>query len=248
MANRTAYRPGTPNWVDLQTTDQDGAKSFYGNLFGWKFDDRPMPRGPVYSMAVHNGGVVAAIAPGQAPVWNTYFAVEDIDAATARIEPAGGKVLTPPFPVMDAGRMCFAADPAGATFALWQADRHIGATVVNEPGALIWNELLSADPDHSLPFYGQVLGIEARIADMAGRPYPRLFIDGVPVAGAAAGTPSRWHVYFDVVDTADTARRAAELGGEVVDGPYDTPIGAIATLRDPQGGVFGVIAHHAPES
>jgi predicted enzyme related to lactoylglutathione lyase len=247
MPDRTSYRPGTPNWVDLQTTDQEAAKSFYGRLFGWTFDDRPMPQGQVYSMAVHNGGVVAAIAPGDAPVWNTYLAVDDIDAAAARIEPAGGKVLMPVFPVMDAGRMCFAADPTGATVALWQADEHIGATVVNEPGALIWNELVTDDPDGALPFYEQVFGITARKGSLGDRPYTSLFVEDAPVAGSLSGSPSRWTVCFDVHDTAETVKLATELGGSVVVEPFDTPIGAVAALRDPQGGEFGVIAHHPPE-
>ena len=46
MPKRTAYAQGTPSWVDLQTTDTDAAKSFYGGLFGWQFDDQPMPGGP----------------------------------------------------------------------------------------------------------------------------------------------------------------------------------------------------------
>src|SRR5271167_3031060 len=122
MAKRNSYVQGTPNWVDLQTPDQDAAKSFYGELFGWHYDDQPMPQGPVYSMAVKDGGVVAAIAPqppamiaaGAPPMWNTYIAVDDVDAATKRAEAAGGSVLMQPFDVMDAGRMSFVADPTGA--------------------------------------------------------------------------------------------------------------------------------------
>jgi predicted enzyme related to lactoylglutathione lyase len=34
MSQRTSYTQGTPNWVDLLTTDPDAAKSFYGQLFG----------------------------------------------------------------------------------------------------------------------------------------------------------------------------------------------------------------------
>ena len=129
MPKRTAYAQGTPNWVDLQTTDQDAAKSFYGGLFGWQFDDQPMPQGPVYSMALKDGDVVAAIAPqsaghgrpGAPPMWNTYIAVDDVDAAAERAKAAGGQVLMQPFDVMEAGRMTFVADPTGAVVGLWQA-------------------------------------------------------------------------------------------------------------------------------
>ena len=68
MPERTKYAPGTPSWVDLQTSDQVGAKSFYGALFGWEYDDRPVGHDAdgneaFYSMATKNGKNVAAIAP-----------------------------------------------------------------------------------------------------------------------------------------------------------------------------------------
>ncbi|AMC84666.1 putative 27 kDa antigen [Mycobacterium tuberculosis] len=81
MPKRSEYRQGTPNWVDLQTTDQSAAKKFYTSLFGWGYDDNPVPGGGgVYSMATLNGEAVAAIAPmppgapeGMPPIWNTYI-------------------------------------------------------------------------------------------------------------------------------------------------------------------------------
>ena len=154
MPERTSYAQGTPNWVDLQTTDQDAAKAFYAGLFGWTYDDQPMAEGPVYSMAMLGGHQVAAIAPqppemaaaGAPPMWNTYIAVDSVDDAAAKVEAAGGKVAMAPFDVMDAGRMAFVMDPGGAAVALWQANQHIGATLVNEPGAVTWNELITADP------------------------------------------------------------------------------------------------------
>src|SRR6266513_1340550 len=42
MGERTSYPPGTFSWVDLGTTDADGAKVFYGNLLGWEFEDMPV--------------------------------------------------------------------------------------------------------------------------------------------------------------------------------------------------------------
>ena len=42
MPERTSYAPGTPSWVDLQTSDPAGAKTFYAALFGWDYDDQPV--------------------------------------------------------------------------------------------------------------------------------------------------------------------------------------------------------------
>jgi uncharacterized protein len=63
MPTRTSYAQGTPNWVDLQTSDLAAAKAFYSGLFGWTYDDQPMPDGQAYSMAMLRGHRVAAIAP-----------------------------------------------------------------------------------------------------------------------------------------------------------------------------------------
>ena len=166
MPVRTSYTQGTPNWVDLQTSNQDAAKAFYSGLFGWTYDDQPMPDGPVYSMAMLGGHTVAAIAPqppemiaaGAPPMWNTYLAVDSVDDAVAKAEAAGGKVAMAPFDIMDAGRMAFVMDPSGAPVALWQANQHIGATLVNEPGTVQWNELITTDPD-APAFYQSVAGL-----------------------------------------------------------------------------------------
>jgi predicted enzyme related to lactoylglutathione lyase len=157
MPKKTEYEQGTPSWVDLQTTDQAAGKAFYASLLGWSYDDQPMPQGGTYSMALLNGETVAAIAPtppgapeGMPPMWNTYIAVDDIAATVEKVGPAGGQVLMPAMAVGDAGTMAFVADPTGAVVGLWQADQHIGATLVNEPGAPIWNELITDKPESAL--------------------------------------------------------------------------------------------------
>jgi uncharacterized protein len=165
MPKLTEYPQGTPNWVELMTYDQSAAKKFYGSLLRWSFDDQLIPQGGVYSMATLKGEAVAAIAPIPAgasdaipPKWNTYIAVDDLDATSEKIAPAGGKVVTAAVDVGAAGRMAWISDPTGAVVGLWQAGRHIGATLVNEPGALFWNELLTDKPDAAIGFYEAVLG------------------------------------------------------------------------------------------
>src|ERR1700756_1335153 len=118
MPKLSQYAQGTPNWVDLQTTDQSAAKQFYASLLGWSYDDNPMPQGGVYSMATVNGKTVAAIAPmppgapeGRPPMWNTYIAVDDVDATVDKVGPAGGQVLMAPVDIGEAGRRAFVSDP-----------------------------------------------------------------------------------------------------------------------------------------
>jgi uncharacterized protein len=255
MPKRTSYLTGTPCWVDLQTTDTDGARAFYSDLFGWKYDDQPMGDGAIYSMALKDDERVAAIAPqspelvaaGVPPMWNTYIAVDDVDARTATVPAAGGQVAMEPFEVPGAGRMSFVLDPAGAAVGLWQATGHVGATQVNEHGSLIWSELMVPDPAAVTAFYEQVLGIDAKTQDYcSGTAYTTLVVDGRSIAGvnrpAMPDTPSHWHVYFGADDVAATAARAAALGGTILAGPLDTPVGPMATIRDPQGAVFSIFA------
>ena len=254
MPTKTEYVQGTPNWIDLQTTDQAAAKRFYTSLFGWSYDDNPMPQGGAYAMATLNGETVAAIAqmPPNAPdsvppMWNTYIASDDVDATAAKVAPAGGQVLMAPFDIEDAGRMAFVADPAGAAVGLWQANKHIGATLVNEPGSCIWNELLTDSPDSALPFYEAALGITYGTMEMApGQHYRVLKAGGSDVGGCMeppmVGVPNHWHVYFAVEDADATAALAAAEGGQVVAEPFDIPsVGRSAVLTDPQGAMFSVL-------
>ena len=196
MPKRTSYTQGTPSWVDLQSHDPGASKAFYGALFGWQFDDQPMPQGPPYSMALKDGEPVAAIAPMSSdmiaqnipPFWNTYITVDDVDGATKSAKAAGAQVMMEPFDVMDAGRMSVVVDPSGAVVNFWQAKNHIGASLVNEPGTLIWNELITDNADAAYAFYGEVLGLTSEQSDMGGSPY-MLFKVGDDMVGGLDGAP-----------------------------------------------------------
>jgi len=252
MPLRTSYRQGTPNWVDLQTTDQATAKAFYAGLFGWSYDDQPMPDGAVYSMAKLGEQHVAAIAPqspelaaaGAPPMWNTYIAVDSVDDTVTKVPAAGGQVAMPPFDVMDAGRMAFLLDPGGAAVALWQAGQHIGAELVNEPGTFTWNELITADSS-SVAFYEQVLGVTTEKMEMGTDVYTMFKAGGEQVGGSMAPpmaeVPNHWHVYFAVADADAAAARISELGGSIMVQPFDSPVGRIAAVTDPQGAAFSII-------
>jgi hypothetical protein len=196
---------------------------------------------------------VAAIAPqppemaaaGAPPMWNTYIAVDSVDDAVAKVAPAGGQVAMQPFDVMDAGRMAFVLDPGGAAAGLWQAGQHIGATLVNEAGTVGWNELVTADPASSVGFYQQVAGMTTSVMDMGDEKYTLFEVDGQMVGGTTPppmpGTPNHWHVYFVVGNSDASAAKATELGGSVLVAPFDTPVGRMAVLRDPQGAVFSIM-------
>ncbi len=257
MPERTSYTQGTPSWVDLPTTDQDAAKAFYAGVFGWTYDDQPMGEGAVYSIAKVRGLDVAAISPqpaemaaaGAPPMWGTYITVDSADDAAAKVGAAGGKVLMEPMDVMNAGRMVLAMDPGGAMIAFWQPNEHIGARLVNEPGSLSWNELITTDAS-SAKFYEQVAGMTTSTMDMGQGEYTLFHVGDALVGGTTPpmmeGIPNHWHVYFSVDDADATAAKITELGGTILVPPFDTPVGRIAVAQDPQGAAFSIIKN-APQ-
>ncbi|MGA2469197.1 MAG: VOC family protein [Solirubrobacteraceae bacterium] len=254
MGERSGYAPGTFSWVDLSTTDQDAAKTFYTGLFGWQIEDMPAGEGAVYSMASVDSKHVAAIGPqpaqqreaGVPPMWNSYVTVADADASAARAKELGATVHAPPFDVMTAGRMAVIQDPQGAFFEIWQPGDRFGAALVNAPGAFSWNELSSPDVDASAAFYGELFGWT--ITPVEGMPMAYLTIrngetnNGGITEPAAPGTPPYWLVYFAVDDIDAGLAKVAELGGAKIAGPIDIGVAKIAVVSDPQGAVFALYA------
>ncbi|MDQ1595799.1 MAG: uncharacterized protein QOH40_2355, partial [Arthrobacter pascens] len=51
-----------------------------------------------------------------------------------------------------------------------------------------------------------------------------------------------WQVYFAVGDADASIDKAVSMGGALVDGPDDTPFGRLATLTDPSGAMFKIVA------
>ena len=254
MPARTQYAPGTPSWIDIQTSDPAGAKPFYRALFGWDYDDLPVGHDAegnpaFYSMATKNGQNVAAIAPlpmpGIPPHWNTYVTVADVDKSAAEVPNAGGTVAMPPFDVMDAGRMAVIADPTGALVCMWQATNNIGASLVNEHGTLAWNELMTPDVPAATAFYSKIFGWIAEPIQMPSMDYTELKLNGRGIGGAMGlpmpGMPPAWAVYFAVDDCDKAAEIAAANGGSVMQPPMDIPPGRMAVIADPAGAIFNVI-------
>jgi predicted enzyme related to lactoylglutathione lyase len=253
MSERSGYPQGVPCWTDLSTSDVAGAREFYGGLFGWEWQLTGPEYGD-YSTGLLRGRKVAAVASrmddGQPVTWTTYLAVADVDAFGAAVPAAGGTFVMQ-HDIGEQGRMAIAIDPAGAPFGVWQAAAHTGAELVDEPGTVVWNELVSPDLATAQAFYAAVLGVGWGSEEVApGEPYGLLQVGGRTVGGAttpAAGERPHWRVYFEVADTEATAARAVELGGTLVTPVTPTPQGPMATFLDPQGGAFAVIASGSAE-
>ena len=164
MAERDGYIPGVPCWIDVVQPDVKAGVDFYGGLFGWELENVLPPESPVeYFIGRIRGGDVAAVGsvPEGAPAvakWNTYVWVESADETASKVREAGGTVLAEPFDITDAGRRAVFADPAGAEFSVWEPKQNRGAGIVNEHGALNFNDLHTSDVEGARAFYGSVFG------------------------------------------------------------------------------------------
>jgi len=114
------FRHGSFSWFELMTGDVEGAKDFYGKLFGWTTESMDMDDGMTYTVVKVNGnqvGGIMAIPPqaGQMPsMWGIYVTVDDVDATAGKVREMGGNVLMGPQDITGVGRFCVLQDPAGA--------------------------------------------------------------------------------------------------------------------------------------
>jgi uncharacterized protein len=249
MGERTSHPPGTFSWTDLGTDDAEGAKAFYAGLFGWEAEDNPVPGGMTYTMLRLRGKEVAALYERQQregpPAWLSYVTVKDAEAAAARAKELGGNAIQDAIDVMDAGRMAVLQDPQGAVFAVWQPKESIGATLVNDPGAMTMNQLNTSDTDAAADFYSALFGWESRLVAEGGPEFYGIY-NGETLNGGMmalppdAPAPPHWLVYFTVEDLDGVVGKIRDTGGTIVVEPMEIPSGRIAVAQDPQGAAFAL--------
>ncbi len=254
MPKREAAPNGAPCWVDLMTSDQDGSRAFYGELFGWTSDEPDEEFGGYVNFQKDGIGVAGCMSNAHVPdkneVWSVYLASDDAEATAEAAAAHGGRVVVPAMPVADFGTMAFVTDAGQAAIGIWQPGAHKGFGVVAEPGAPAWFELHTRDYDASVDFYRDVFGWDAHV--MSDAPEYRYTTLGqgedqqAGIMDASAflpeGVPAHWSVYFAVPDTDAAFKTVEALGGSVVQPPEDTPYGRLAQVADPTGARFKVVA------
>jgi len=205
VQEREGFPPGVPCWIDTQQPDRDAALRFYGAVFGWSFENHLQRGDRAYDLATLDGRVVAAIGSGPSDTtatWTTYIGVDDVEAAVANVEAAGGTVVAPPLRAGSAGRLALVTDPTGANLALWEPGRRKGVERVNEPGSWNWSLLSTPDPAGAAAFYAEVFGWETDL----DAPGPKL----VRLPG-----------YADFLEQFDPELRARHAAGGVPEGFSD---------------------------
>jgi predicted enzyme related to lactoylglutathione lyase len=248
------YPYGAPCWVDLLVGDVERAQSFYSDLFGWRWLAGDAATGG-YPMALLDGHPVAGISrkPAGAPVpsqWLTYLRVGQIEVAAAAIEAHGGRTLGRPVPIGALSRTVIALDPGGAYFGVWEPGDLPGSGLLDAPGSLTWNELLTRDYDRVQRFQLGVFGHEFTDETEPGGPRWATAHtgDGNPAYGLAEigdewprEIPPHWVASFAASDVVPAIGRALELGATLIQGPFDGPYGMGAVLSGPEGEVFSIL-------
>ena len=229
-------------WNDLLTDNVAAAKNFYGQLFGWTFEQSGR-----YTVVKSEGqGIGGMLQVGDndditvEARWICSLSVADVDKAAALVTDEGGIIHEGPLDMLNRGRGALISDPQGVELLLLYATD--GDPEDNEPaiGSWLWHELWSYDTEASLVFYQKLAGY-----DYVGEKndYLILLKDEQWRAGIRNISDSeftmRWIPVVRVADTVETAEQAKKLGGKLLVDPRPTPSGgSVALLSDPSGALL----------
>ena len=252
MPNRDAAPVGAPCWTDLWTSDVDGSRRFYSELFGWEAEAPSDEFGGYFMFTRH--GVPVAGGMGGMPgmpaqnLWKVYLSTDDMAKTLESAESEGAHIVSPAMPVADLGVQAVLIDPTGAEVGAWQPGTFPGFTVLNEHGAPSWFELFTRDHAKAVAFYRSVFHWETNATgdtdefryttmrepggdgELAGVMDASIFLP--------EGVAAHWSVYWDVDDVVAVVAQVKALGGAVVADVEDTPYGRLATVTDPAGAQF----------
>jgi predicted enzyme related to lactoylglutathione lyase len=253
MPTRDRAPLGSPCWTDLWTSDVEGSRAFYAELFGWEAQE-PSPEFGGYFMFTRDGVPVAGGMGDMGPdmpannTWKIYLQTDDIGKTLAAAAEAGAEVISPAMAVADLGTQAVLVDPTGAHLGAWQPDTFQGFAVLGEQGAPSWSELLTRDFSRAVDFYGSVFHWDIKVegdTDEFRYSTMRNPEGGDELAGIGDASsflpddvPSHWSIYWAVDDVDGTIATLTKLGGSVVMAAEDTPYGRLATVADPAGAIF----------
>ena len=247
------HHDGKVVWRDLLTNTPEASRRFYGELFGWEFEQ---PRvfvgvgsGDSYMLIRHEGQLIGGMVDTNAlgkeeniSQWITTISVADIDAAVGRVAAAGGKVVNPPESIGERGEMAIIEDSTGALFAMIQTRG--GDPADSEPvhNGWLWDEVWTGDVTVATGFYEAVLGLRHEDVDIedADRSYRILKGGDRPRVGVLQnpfeGERPVWVNYIRVEDPSAVTARVEGLGGRVLVEAQARPLGGeVALIAGPSG-------------
>lgn len=248
MVQAYAHPAGTYCFMESGSVDVDLSNRFYVGLFDWGVDEHPFPNGGSYTRFLKRDMAVAgvfSVEPDQdlsalPAQWWPFVSVGNVKAFLKNAVALGAVPFGEVVEVPGAFSAAEFVDPSGAICGLWQAGSHIGASFVDEAGALTWIDLATPDPSAAAAFYGELFGWTVESEDLkAGATYEFFASDGSVRGGLtrsdSAATPS-WRAHVGVIDLDAATTVAANLGGVVGAEASDVPgLGRRVAVKDPNG-------------
>jgi len=257
MPTRDSAPNGAPCWTDLWTSDVEGSRRFYSELFGWEAQE-PSPEFGGYFMFTRDGVPIAGGMGDMGDIkanntWKVYLATDDIAKTLHVAEDEGATIIAPAIAVADLGIQAVLVDPTGAEVGAWQPGTFPGFTVLDEHGSPSWFELFTRNHAKAVAFYRSALGWDTdTVSDTDEFRYTTMRkpggegeLAGIMDANAflPEGVSAHWSVYWRVDDVDETITKLKNLGGSVVTEAENTPYGRMAAVTDPAGAQFKL---HSP--
>ncbi|MGA7450914.1 MAG: VOC family protein [Rhodoplanes sp.] len=250
-------------WYELMTTDTEAAKAFYVNVLGWGARDVSIP-GMGYTLFTVEGVSVSGLMDlpedanemGAKPNWIGYVGTDDVDATANLIKQLGGTVHVPPTDIPGVSRFSVVADPQMASLGLmsWLGPRLTKPTERRKPGQIGWYELLTADWEKALAFYGEAFGWEKAQAIDTGEmgTYQMFSARGQTIGGMFTKplfvSSPFWLYYFNVEDIDAAVTRVMAGKGRILIGPIEISDGNwIVQCADPQGAIFALVGKRSED-
>ena len=106
--------------VELHSADPSKSKAFYGQVFGWKFEEVPDMNYTMWKAANAPAGGLMKTIEGRPPQVLNYLLSNDIDATVNRITGAGGMIIQPKMEIPGMGWWAMFQEPGGTMMAVYQ--------------------------------------------------------------------------------------------------------------------------------
>jgi predicted enzyme related to lactoylglutathione lyase len=251
MTNRPVAPTEAPCWVDLWTSDVEGSRHFYSELFGWQAGEPSSDHGG-YLMFTRAGTPVAGAMGGMGDTpaddtWKPFFASEDIERTLKLAAARGAEVRQPAMAIDDLGHQAAIAGPAGAITGIWQPGTFPGFTVIHEDATPSLIAIDVRDHHAEIAFYRQVFSWDPLEEEVDWHHYAG-YMDPAsnrPIAGIgdeveslAPGESPQWSVFWQSDDVDASVAKLSAIGGTVFIEPADGGLRRVARVADPFGARF----------